>query len=132
MTRIFQWFCMWKMEPMSGFGIPLVFTLLPMETVHCSPKNAYTSEISLDYNSLPGSKVPTTFSWRIVYAAFIVYISMACKKYKMVYVTNRVSHIIQDRGITFKLRFAVSCMVRTLAWGGLDPFSHNVRHKKQC
>ena len=35
MTRIFHWFFMWKMDPMSGFDIRLVFTLPPREsTLH--------------------------------------------------------------------------------------------------
>ena len=34
---------MWKMDPMSGFDICLVFTLRP-ETVNCSTKDVYTSE----------------------------------------------------------------------------------------
>ena len=33
------------MDPMSGFDIRLEFTL-PSETVHCSTKDAYTSEIT--------------------------------------------------------------------------------------
>ena len=36
---------MWKMDPMPGFGIRLVFTLPPRD-VHCSTKDAYTSEIT--------------------------------------------------------------------------------------
>ena len=41
MTRIFHWFFMWKIDPMSGFDIRLVFTLPPRE-VHCSTKDVYT------------------------------------------------------------------------------------------
>ena len=36
---------MGKMDPMSGFDIRLVFTLAP-ETVHCSTKDVYTSEMT--------------------------------------------------------------------------------------
>ena len=32
MTRIFHWFFMWKMDPMSGFDIRLVFTLPPKDS----------------------------------------------------------------------------------------------------
>ena len=32
MTRIFYWFFMWKMDPMSGCDIPLVFTLPPRDS----------------------------------------------------------------------------------------------------
>ena len=32
MTRIFHWFFMWKMDPMSGFDIRLVFTLPPRDS----------------------------------------------------------------------------------------------------
>ena len=32
MTRIFQWLFMWKMDPMSGFDICLVFTLPPSDS----------------------------------------------------------------------------------------------------
>ena len=32
MTRIFHRFFMWKMDPISGFDIPLVFTLLPRDS----------------------------------------------------------------------------------------------------
>ena len=32
MTRIFHWFFMWKMDPMSGFDILLVFTLPPRDS----------------------------------------------------------------------------------------------------
>ena len=32
MNRIFQWFFMWKMDPMSGFDIRLVFTLPPRDS----------------------------------------------------------------------------------------------------
>ena len=46
LSRIFHWFCMWKTDPMSGFGFLLVFTLPPMETVHCSTKEEYASEIT--------------------------------------------------------------------------------------
>ena len=36
MTRIFQWLFMWKMDPMSGFDICLVFTLPPSDsTLQC-------------------------------------------------------------------------------------------------
>ena len=36
------------MDPMSGFDIRLVFTLAPRvaETVHCSTKDVYTSEMT--------------------------------------------------------------------------------------
>ena len=45
LNRIFYWFFMWKLDPMSGCDILPVFTL-PPETVHCSTKDAYTSEIT--------------------------------------------------------------------------------------
>ena len=32
MTRIFHWLFMWKMDPMSGFDIRLVFTLPPSDS----------------------------------------------------------------------------------------------------
>ena len=32
MTRIFHWFFMWKMDPMSGCNIRLVFTLQPRDS----------------------------------------------------------------------------------------------------
>ena len=32
MTRIFHWFCMWTIDPMSGFDIRLVFTLPPRDS----------------------------------------------------------------------------------------------------
>ena len=32
MIRIFHWFFMWEMDPMSGFGIRLVFTLPPRDS----------------------------------------------------------------------------------------------------
>ena len=32
MTRIFHWFCMWKMDPMSDCDILLVFTLPPRDS----------------------------------------------------------------------------------------------------
>ena len=32
MTRIFHWFFMWKMDPMSGLDIRLVFTLPPSDS----------------------------------------------------------------------------------------------------
>ena len=36
MTRIFHWLLMWKMDPMSGFDIRLVFTLPPSDsTLQC-------------------------------------------------------------------------------------------------
>ena len=39
MTRIFHWFFMWKMDPISG----LCLHYRP-ETIHCSTKDVYTSE----------------------------------------------------------------------------------------
>ena len=45
MTRIFHWFFMWKMDPMSGFDIRLVFTLPPKDS-YFSTKDEYTSEIT--------------------------------------------------------------------------------------
>ena len=32
MTRIFHWFFMWKMDPMKGFDISLLFTLPPRDS----------------------------------------------------------------------------------------------------
>ena len=43
MTRIFHWFFVWKMDPMSS----ILWLLYSPETVHCSTKNAYTSEITI-------------------------------------------------------------------------------------
>ena len=45
-TEYFIDFCMWKMDPMSGCNIRLVFTLPPRDSIHCSTKDAYTSEIT--------------------------------------------------------------------------------------
>ena len=45
MTRIFHWFFMWKMDSMSGFYSVLCLHYRPV-TVHCSTKDAYTSEIT--------------------------------------------------------------------------------------
>ena len=47
MTRIFHWFFMWKMDPMPGCDISVLCLLFSPETVHCSTKNAYTSEITI-------------------------------------------------------------------------------------
>ena len=32
MTRIFHWFCIWKMDPMLGFDIRFLFTLPPRDS----------------------------------------------------------------------------------------------------
>ena len=46
MTRIFHWFFMWKMDPMSGFDIRLVFTLPPKDSTLQYKISVYTSEIT--------------------------------------------------------------------------------------
>ena len=51
MTRIFHRFFMWKMDPISGFDIPLVFTLPPRDST-LQYKNMCTllKLLSLPYN----------------------------------------------------------------------------------
>ena len=65
MTRYFIDFFV-KMDSMSGCGIRLLFTFRP-KTVHCSTKNAYTSEITFlalvpsDRRSNPNLETSTRF-----------------------------------------------------------------------
>ena len=65
MTRIFHWFFMWKMDPMSSCNIRLVFTLPPRDsTLQYKRCVHFWKKLSLHYLLGLNSKMSSFLTWK--------------------------------------------------------------------